>query len=275
MKKKFLTFYKIMLTFGSCLLAVLFKSNINWTDWSKNYFDVFLAKEIAYDLAMGIFSAMVLVWFIDTISDYLNERDAIRKETEAIFRFNTVLQHYISNYFRAYYDVIVPVNERDNTTRVHTKSFALRDMRDLYKSTMQNDYSPCDSAVQLFFEREAELTNQITFLLMNIDIKKYVELQLIFISFLDKSLSFTGRATILDAPNRMIGKHRKDITVSKLLKSGKGDRYRIDLIKKKTSKSNILYPYVALYELMQEERKILLNYNETIAKIINKKRNNG
>lgn len=271
MKKKAFTFYKIILTLGSCVLAVLFKSNISWTDWSNNYIDILLVKEIAYDLTMGIFSAMVLVWFVDAISDYINERNAKQKEVDAIYRFNVVLQHYISNYFNAYYDVIVPMNERGNAAQVTTKSFALKDMKDLHQSTMQSDYSACDSAVQIFLESELELRNQIASLLMNNDIKNNVELQSIFLSFLDKSLSFTGRATILDAPNRVIGQRNKALEVSEMLKNGKADQYRVALWKEQTSKSNILYPYVALYEMMQEERKILLNYDETVTKIISKK----
>ena len=270
MKRKIFTFYKVVLTVVSFILAVLLKSDICWTDWSKNYVDFLIVKEIAYDIAMGIFSAMVLVWFVDAISDYLNERNEARKEVDAISRYDVVLQHYISNYFKAYYDVIVPLNERNNVTQVYAKPFTLGDMRDLHKSTMQNDYSPYDSAVLLFFEREADLKNQIASLLMNNSIKKNVELQSIFTSFLDKSLSYTGRATILDAPNRMIGELRKDLVVRKLLEGGKGDQYRDALIRKETTESNILYPYVTLYELMQEERRILLNYNRIVTEIIGK-----
>lgn len=54
-KKEKFFWWKIILTVLSFIFAVLAKSNIDWTDLSNNYFDFYLAKEILYDLCVGVF----------------------------------------------------------------------------------------------------------------------------------------------------------------------------------------------------------------------------
>ena len=71
MEKKSKFFWlKIAITIISFGGAVLFKSTIDWTNIQNNYIDLSLLKEIAYDLSIGVFSAMILVWFIDEIGQH-------------------------------------------------------------------------------------------------------------------------------------------------------------------------------------------------------------
>ena len=71
MKKRGFFILKILITVVSFVIVVIAKSNIDWSNLQNNYVDLSLVKEIVYDLAVGVFSAMILVWFIDEISNHI------------------------------------------------------------------------------------------------------------------------------------------------------------------------------------------------------------
>lgn len=61
MRKKLFLVGKIVLTVISLIGVIIFKSDIDCTNLSNISFDSAIAKEIVYDISIGIFSAMVLV----------------------------------------------------------------------------------------------------------------------------------------------------------------------------------------------------------------------
>ena len=71
LKKRGFFILKILITVVSFVIVVIAKSNIDWSNLQNNYVDLSLVKEIVYDLAVGVFSAMILVWFIDEISNHI------------------------------------------------------------------------------------------------------------------------------------------------------------------------------------------------------------
>lgn len=71
MKKRDFFILKILITVVSFIVLVVAKSNIDWSNLQNTYIDFSLVKEIVYDLAVGVFSAMILVWFIDEIRRYV------------------------------------------------------------------------------------------------------------------------------------------------------------------------------------------------------------
>lgn len=93
LKKRGFFILKILITVVSFVIVVIAKSNIDWSNLQNNYVDLSLVKEIVYDLAVGVFSAMILVWFIDEISNHIQERQSQEKEKAAIKRFDKVIQN--------------------------------------------------------------------------------------------------------------------------------------------------------------------------------------
>lgn len=61
MKKKGFTRLKIGITIVSLIVAIITKSDIDWSNLLNNCFELSLAKELIYDLSVGVFSAMILV----------------------------------------------------------------------------------------------------------------------------------------------------------------------------------------------------------------------
>ena len=127
-RKKIFFWLKILITIGSGIGTVIIKSNIDWKHIFNNYFDLLLCKEIGYDLCVGIFSAMILVWFIDEI----NERIQNKENKKA----NRILQQYIERYKLFFYCVVTPIEQRNFEKVEMPLNFTLKDMCELYETSM-------------------------------------------------------------------------------------------------------------------------------------------
>ena len=182
MEKKSKFFWlKIAITIISFGGAVLFKSTIDWTNIQNNYIDLSLLKEIAYDLSIGVFSAMILVWFIDEIGQHIQARQSKEKECAIIKRFDRVLQQYIDRYVTMYYCVVTPLEERlkqvtgpDSTMDAKMPEiFYLKDMRDLYQSSLLLRDGTSDSSISAFLDIEFSLRNEFIHLVENNNFEHY------------------------------------------------------------------------------------------------------
>ena len=87
-------------------------------------------KEILYDLSIGIFSAMILVWFIDEIQEKIMQRQEQENEKKVIKGFNKILSKYIEQYILAFYCVATPLLKRDFKKVEMPDYFMLKDMCD-------------------------------------------------------------------------------------------------------------------------------------------------
>lgn len=263
---------KVLITVISFIVAFVSKSNINWLELDKNCWDKVLLKEITYDLAMGVFSAMILIWCVDVISEYLEKKIAQKKELETICRIDKVLQHYISRYQRLFYHVVTPLCDRKVDSCDIPSRFSMQQMRDLYKSTYRMEYGVSDSAILLFLQSEQELKEQISLLLLNCDYKYHDQLQSVFVDFIDESLKFDGRSAILDAPKRIMreGKQTKKLSqfVYELLNDGSADKYKKELEQNPTVQSHVIYPYVMLHNMMENELEIIQRYQKVVNEIL-------
>lgn len=100
--------FKIIITVASLVLIIITKSEIDFTNLVDNQTSLALTKEIIYDLSIGVFSAMILVWGIDEI----NEKNRIKEEQK---RHNVIYKKIIP-VVKAYYDFYVKlyIATRDN-----------------------------------------------------------------------------------------------------------------------------------------------------------------
>jgi hypothetical protein len=66
-KEKEVRLKKIKLVITAISIVGIFftRSNINWQNILSNRIDFVILKDIVYDLSIGVFSAMVLIWIID------------------------------------------------------------------------------------------------------------------------------------------------------------------------------------------------------------------
>lgn len=97
-KEKEVRLKKIKLVITAISIVGIFftRSNINWQNILSNRIDFVILKDIVYDLSIGVFSAMVLIWIIDGIS----ERDRKREERQRL----KVLYRKMIPPIKAYYE---------------------------------------------------------------------------------------------------------------------------------------------------------------------------
>ncbi len=267
MGKKGFFVLKISITVISFIVIIIAKSNIDWFELRNNHIDLFLIKEIVYDLAVGIFSAMILVWFIDEISNHIRERQSQKKEEAAVRRFDKVIQKYLERYIIMFYCVVTPIQDRDftQTTIVIPENFTIKDMRDLHKPTLLMINGSYDSAVKCFLEIELALRQEFIHLVEQHDFNYYSNFIDIFLDFIQVSLKYDCRSSILEAEYSNKNNSARNIIHDLLEKSG-DDFYQKYLLGEEGS-GNIMHPYVYLYNLMKSERSLILQYQEEIKKL--------
>lgn len=257
------------MTAVSLFTAVVFKSNINWCDIQNCCFDWSLTKEIIYDVAIGVFSSMILVWFIDGIAEHLQKKAAEKEAKETIIRFNLLFRKYLDRYITMFYCVTTPASKRNASEDKHKvfqnkDTFALAEMCDLHKPSLIIEEGIAISSIQAFLKIELAVRHQIeAFLLNNQRDPKFQEIYEILEAFIATSISYDFSTTILSNQSISAGKQNSSDDILLLLKNT-GDKYYSDLKAGKDNKNNKMYPYILLREFMQKERKILLNYQKRI-----------
>ena len=257
---------KIWITILSCILSFFMKSNIDWTNFQNNYVDWQLVKEILYDLSVGVFSAMILVWFIDEINNKMQERKSQLREKDVIKRFDKVLQNYIKQYELTFYCVATPLLERKFQNVYMPERFTLKDMRDLYQPSLllRDKLSSC--SIDSFLKIELELRKEFISLVEQHDFEFYPQFSELFLSYIQTSLAFDNRQAILDVPSRMMGNRKLADFVHELL-DVHADNYYQRILNGEDIGPNMAYSYIFLYEMMKAERKIILKYKEEIKKL--------
>lgn len=266
MKKRGFFILKILITVISFIIVIIAKSNIDWSNLRNNYINLSLVKEIVYDLAVGIFSAMILVWFIDEISNQIQERQSQEKEKTAIKRFDKVIQKYIERYTVMFYCVATPIEKRDFTQVTMPENFTLKDMRDLHQTTLLMSEGLSDAAVKSFLEIELALRRELISLVEQHDFDYYSKFIDIFLAFIQVSLTYDSRASLLEVSNKTYDGKPLSAFVHNLLDQYGNDFYENYLVGKEGS-GNTMHPYVYLYELMKKERDLILQYQEEIEKL--------
>jgi len=255
-KKKFFV-WKIMLTVISFSSLIMIRSTFDFSDLRNNYIDAVLLREIIYDLSVGVFSAMVLVWFLDAISERIKDTLSKEREKHAIRRTDKSLRHYIRRYVILFNCVSSPLERRNSDSSEMTKNFSLSDMRDMHETSLLLNERLLGSSIESFLEIELEVRNQFTSILRNIDFEYHPVFSEIFLEFVEVSLEYECRNHLLEIdrdPNRK--KMMKNF-----LENHADDYYR------HPAPGNAMYPYALLYEMMQKERETLKKYKHEIANL--------
>lgn len=276
MKRRTFLVFKVTITGVSLVAAILFKSNINTSTLENIHIDGFLVKDFLYDLSIGVFSAMVLVWFIDEIGNHLSISEAQDAEKEMIIQFNKVLQQYIDRYILLFYCVVTPQANRKNIGAGNQgqiwledigEQIRLTDMQDLHKPMFNIEYGITSSPISAFLEIERELRQQMISTVQNHSFIFYQDLEQILLDFILISLKGDCRLAIQYAPNAQIGKQPFAEFIHDCLAKN-GDEYQNKLQHNDESKNNQMYPYVMLRSMMEDERKCLIVYQEKVRAIV-------
>ena len=263
-KRKFF-WWKIILTIISLVCIFLTKSQINWHDLSSNYLDWILVKEVIYDLSVGIFSAMILIWFIDEINEHIQDKKNLKKEVEKIKRSNRLLQKYIERYKLFFYCLITPIAKRDFKSIEISSDFSLKDMQDLYKTTLLLSEGAFDSSIESFIKAESLLKENMEMIIKDIDFSYHPNIQECLLEFVEISLKYNQKEAWMKAKTTHAGNQTLANMVTDMLKTQADQLYKE--AQNKNLSGNIILSYFALFNMLKEERKVLLKYEQEIKKL--------
>lgn len=262
MRNKFFLIGKIALTVMSLVGVIIFSFNINNT--STTYVNVL------YDISVGLFSAMILVWFIDEISKHIQDRQSRYKELIAIKRFDSVLQRYIEQYITMYYCVATPLQERNFDNVKMPESFTLKDMRDLHQTSLLVKEGFSNDSVDSFLQIELELRKELISLTEKNDFEYYPRFAELFLDYIQCSLRNDCRAGISSNMNLIRNNQTQLKEIHDLLENH-GEDYYNRALNEEDFPATLIHPYMYLYEMMKMQRKILIDYQAEIEKISPKK----
>ena len=144
--------------------------------------------------------------------------------------------------------------------------FYLKDMRDLYQSSLLLRDGTSDSSISAFLDIEFSLRNEFIHLVENNNFEHYTSFPDIFLRFVNVSLKYDCRGNILEAPKRKVGEKPMATFISECLENDADDFYEKVLAGRGIG-GNLMSPYILLYEMMKQERKIILEYQEEIKKL--------
>lgn len=258
---------KVWITILSFIFAIVMKSDIDWSNLQNNYVDWHRVKEICYDLSVGVFSAMILVWFIDEIGNKIEEKKSIEKEKAIIIRFDKVLQRYIEQYTLNFYCVVTPLLERKFENVTMPENFTLKDMRDLYEPSLLRNEKFSTGSVESFLRIEHELRKELISLSEKYDFEFYPVFSDIFLKYIQISLAYDRQTVILDAINKPFDEKRMMTDFIRELLENHADEYYQKMLQGENIGSNAVDPYILLYRMMKLERSLILQYQDEIRKL--------
>ena len=93
-------FWRIMvlITIVSLIMTFVFGSDIPWNNLKNITFSWTLTKEILYDISVGVFSSMILVWCIDRIQQRETEKQNAKQRLILYSKLAPVLKKYYEFY---------------------------------------------------------------------------------------------------------------------------------------------------------------------------------
>lgn len=264
-KKFFL--WKVGITAISFFLVILIKSEIDWSNWFNNYIDWELCKDIIFELSAGVFSAMILVWFIDEINERIQDKDNKYEEIQKIQRADRILQKYIERYELFFYCVVTPIEQREFENIEMPSNFSFKDMKGLYQITTLISEGIFASSIECFSEAEAQLREEIKLTLRDIDFKYFPHIRELLLQFVEISLKYDQKNAWLDAKKAVAGGKTLADAASELLETDADEWYEQIKTGEEERPHSMIHPYIALYEMLNEERVVILKYKEQIKKI--------
>ncbi|MBR3920303.1 MAG: hypothetical protein IKJ47_00035 [Oscillospiraceae bacterium] len=262
MRKRIFLIGKIILTIVSLVGAIVFKINI--CNISIVYAD------ILYDILVGIFSAMILVWFIDEISTHIQENQSHHKELRAIKRFDSVLQQYFEQYITMYYCVATPISDRKFDNIQMPKQFLLKDMRDLHQPSLLIKEGFTSGSLDSFLQIELDLRKEFVSLIEKYDFEYHPQFVDIFTKYIRASLKYDCRDVIKDNSNQIKLDQSYGELIHNLLENN-ADDYYYKIKQGENIGSNIAHPYIFIFEMMNIQYQCIVEYQNEIAKLTSEK----
>ena len=217
-------------------------------------------------LSTNLLGIIVTIVFVQYFLDKQSQKDEKERETAKIKRFDRIMKIMLERYALFFYCITTPIIKRENIETLPLNvNFDIKDMCDMYSSSLCLSENIMGSAIETFYETENDLRQYIIKTIENIDFNYHKPLKECLLSFVEISIGNEVKGAILGNTKIYSGKEKiSEIAIRGLKDSPqnwveKGDNNQLD--------SNIMFSYYSLYKTLKKEAELLNEYNEYISKV--------
>lgn len=223
-------------------------------------------NNILFGLATNLLGIIVTVSFVQHFIDRQNEKNEYREENLKIKRYDRFMSVLLTRYLMYFNCVTTPMEKRSENNPLRLSSqFEFKDMCDLHKQSLYTCEGIFESSIELFYKSEEILRNYMIEMIQNIDFKYNEQLKEIIMEFVEKSIEYDMRGAVLGNMTTHSGGKQMTETIMEYIKEpsydwvGKGQRGELN--------SNMMLPYVQLFNLLKIEIELIGSYKNYIANI--------
>ncbi|MEL7654279.1 MAG: hypothetical protein AAGU75_00025 [Bacillota bacterium] len=225
-------------------------------------FHVTLIEDYLVGLVTEIIGILITILFVQLMFDRKSKEDRQQKECTMILNHHRVMSILMSRYVAAFFCVTTSIDERINNNMHMKPKFKIKDMSTMFYPSYLSRASFSESAIEGFFEAELSLRNYMMSMVSEMDFEFFPFISDILLNFIETSISHDVRSSILDVKNTKVGEERGIDYYSKLMSEHCDEFY--EKYKSGNSSGNIMIPIVNLYDMMNTERDIIIQYTEAI-----------
>lgn len=243
------------------VLIVVFLFDIFWLKTAHPYVSGYVCNFITE--CIGI---VITVYFIQSIFDKYSEEEKMIDERNKIIRQNKFITEIIKQYILFFNCVVQPIETR-KAEYTFQEQFELKDLCDLHKITLLI-VAPCmQSSIEVFYRYEKQLRQLFIKMLETIDFNFYPELEKIIMKFITESTKSDVSDTIINNQKLTLSDGKKYTDMIHDMLCGDDIEHMYSDYKQDKLNVNGIMPYFMLYDLLKEERSLIMQYQKEISKI--------
>lgn len=223
-------------------------------------------NDILIGLATNLLGIIVTVSFVQYFIDRQDEQQERVEEIETIKRYDRLMTVLIERYVMYFNCITTPIiKRRGSNLLVINSDFIFEDLCDMYEQSLYTCEGAFEPSIVLFYNAEEKLRNYMIREVEGVQFKYNEPLKNIFMTFVEKSLACDMRGAILENINVQCG----DKKMSKVVQEGIKDPTNnwVEKAHKGELGSNIMLPYVQLYDLLKIETDLIVRYKDYLTKL--------
>lgn len=213
------------------------------------------------NLAVECLSIAITLFIIQRILEKRDNDKERELERQNIFKHNEVISAFIEHYKRFFHCVATPLYKR-NESVTFPIAFEIQDMRDLYEISTYITNELLKPSIELFYRYEKNLRDSFIATINSVEFKYHSTIKELMLEYITISVRDDVSDFVLN--NTELRKYAQQMFDSAEIK----ENYK--LYKENKLNSNLAIPYCMLYDLMNAEQNIIVQYLAEIEKIKSK-----
>lgn len=216
------------------------------------------------NVAVESISIIITLTIIQNILEKRNDDKEKELERKNIIKHNEIITIYIDFYKRFFHCVATPLGNKRDESISFPMQFSIKDMVDLYEISGYIQNAPLKPSIELFYIYEKNIREAFISAINSIEFKYYPKIKELILEYIKHSMRDDVSDFILNInniKNIKLKERVKEMFVSAEIE----ESYKIH--KQDKLNANLATPYCILYDLMNTEQGIIVQYLNEIDNI--------